>query len=109
MILYLSCTGNTLWAVRQLAAATGERIINIPDCPKGPLQYHLADNERLGLCFPVHGWRVPKIVCEAISRLDISLKGHYVYSLCTCGDDIGETFDLLRKQLAAVNIPLHAS
>lgn len=109
MIFYLSCTGNTLWAVQQLAAATGERTVHIPECPTGTLHYSLAPHERIGFCFPVHGWRVPRIVKEMISRLDIAAEGHYVYSLCTCGDDIGETFDLLRQQLATVNIPLQAT
>jgi len=77
MIFYFSGTGNTRWAAQQLAEATGERLLFIPEQMKGNCHYELEENERLGFCFPTHGWMPPKIVLNFISRLEINARGHY--------------------------------
>ncbi len=110
MILYLSSTGNTGWAAKAIAEATGDRLLFIPELIRSKqYEFTLAEGERLGLCFPVHGWRPPVIVREFIKRLSINAKGHYVYALCTAGDNIGETMDILRDDLKAKGLPLDAS
>lgn len=110
MIFYLSDTGNTGWAARTIAEATGDRLLFIPELlRKGPLTFTLADGERLGFCFPVHGWRPPKIVREFVRQLSVLAEGHYVYALCTAGDNIGETMDIFRSDLAAKGIALNAA
>ena len=109
MIFYLSDTGNTGWAAKAIAEATNDKLLFIPEqLRSGQLEFSLQERERLGFCFPVHGWRPPKIVREFIRRLSIDAKGHYVYALCTAGDNIGETMDILRKDLSAKDIPLNA-
>lgn len=109
MIFYLSDTGNTGWAAKAIAEATGDKLLFIPKLLReGQCSFTLEEGERLGFCFPVHGWRPPKIVREFIRRLSISAEGHYVYALCTAGDNIGETMDILRKDLSAKNIQLNA-
>lgn len=109
MIFYLSDTGNTGWAVKAIAAATHDKMLFIPDLLRsGQDAFTLQEGERLGFCFPVHGWRPPMIVREFIRRLSVEASGHYVYALCTAGDNIGETMDILRKDLSIKNIPLHA-
>lgn len=101
MIFYFSGTGNTLWAARQLATATAERLVAIAAC-KGDPTFTLADGERVGFCFPVHGWQPPHIVRDFIRRMDIAnADGHYCYALCTCGDSIGVTMEMLNGELAA--------
>ena len=72
MIFYFSGTGNTRWAAEQLAAATNERLLFIPDELQGDCTYTLHADERLGFCFPVHGWQSPHIVRQFISRLTIT-------------------------------------
>ncbi len=110
MILYLSSTGNTGWAAKAIAEATGDRLLFIPELTRtGQHEFTLAESERLGVCFPVHGWRPPVIVREFIKRLNIkNAEGHYVYALCTAGDNIGETMDILREDLKAKGLPLNA-
>ncbi|MCR4765102.1 MAG: 4Fe-4S dicluster domain-containing protein, partial [Bacteroidaceae bacterium] len=57
-------------------------------------------NERLGFCFPTHGWMPPTIVRNFINKLHISnVEGHYCYALTTCGDDIGQCMKELQKAL----------
>lgn len=110
MIFYLSCTGNTLWAARRLADATGERLIDIAASGDNEHRYTPAAGERIGFCFPVHGWRPPLIVRHFIGRLVIDdSQGHYCYALCTAGDNIGETVDLLRNDLIERGIRLDSA
>ena len=102
MIFYFSGTGNTRWAAEELARITGERLLFIPEELNGRCEYTLADGERIGFCFPVHGWQPPHIVREFIRQLEIrNNEGHYCYALVTCGDSIGRTMEMLNKELKA--------
>lgn len=104
MIFYFSGTGNTLWAARKLAEATGETLIPMAEAAPGT-QYTLAEGERIGFCFPVHGWRPPQIVRRFVANLLIAnAEGHYCYALCTCGDSIGKTMEILNTDLAACGL-----
>lgn len=109
MIFYFSATGNTRWAAQRLAEATGERLIDMArPLPTAP-PYTLQPDERVGFCFPVHGWRPPGLVRSFVGQLSLQTRGHYVYALCTAGDTIGETIDLFRADLAARGIGLDAA
>ncbi|MCR5198847.1 MAG: EFR1 family ferrodoxin [Prevotella sp.] len=109
MIFYFSGTGNTRWAAEQLAAATHERLLSIADELNTPCDYTLAEQERIGFCFPVHGWQPPHIVREFISRMTIhGAAGHYAYALCTCGDSTGLAVKMLTKELALKGIGLQS-
>jgi NAD-dependent dihydropyrimidine dehydrogenase PreA subunit/flavodoxin len=101
MIFFFSGTGNTRWAAERIAEATGERLLFIPDELKGPCTYQLADGERVGFCFPVHGWQPPRIVRRFIRKMQLNGQASYCYALVTCGDSIGRTMEMLSKELAA--------
>lgn len=110
MIILLSCTGNTLWAARQICDATGDRLLNVAERPEGEVSITLADGERLSFMFPVHGWRPPMVLREFISRLHINnVEGHFVYTVCTAGDTIGETVSILRRDLGARGITVDSA
>ena len=107
MIFYFSGTGNTRWAAEELARATGEELLFIPDELQGPCHYHLREQERVGFCFPVHGWQPPRIVRTFIKKMTIdAADGHYCYALVTCGDSIGRTMEMLAKELSARGLHL---
>jgi ferredoxin len=109
MIFYFSGTGNTRWAAEQIARATGDRLLFIPDELQGDCLYTLGDDERIGFCFPVHGWQPPRIVRRFVRRLVIEgAQGHYCYALSTCGDSIGRSMELLAKELGQRGITLHS-
>lgn len=100
MIFYFSGTGNTKWVAEQLAAATGEQLLYIPDeLKKGSLRYTLGEGERLGICFPTHGWQPPRIVREFIRKATF-LSASYVYAVTTCGDNMGYAMRILNKELS---------
>lgn len=125
MIFYFSGTGNTKWAASKLAAATREDLISIAPYMRADDSSHnlaepfiLKENERLGFVFPVHGWRVPKLVREFISKMKIQrepsdasaenkakaddcLKNRpFAYCVCTAGDSIGLTIENLNKMIS---------
>lgn len=130
MIFYFSGTGNTKWAASKLAAATREDLISIaPYMREDDSSHNLAEpfilkeNERLGFVFPVHGWRVPKLVREFICKMKIlrepiqrepsdataenkakaddNLKNRpFAYCVCTAGDSIGLTIENLNEVIS---------
>ena len=125
MIFYFSGTGNTRWAAIKLATATHERLIDIAEemrlIKKSGAQYTepfiLEKGERLGFVFPVHGWRVPRLVRDFLSRLVVALptddvssadssarktpyQAPFTYTVCTAGDSIGLTIENLNAVLA---------
>ncbi len=106
MIFYFSGTGNTRWAAEQLAQHTNEKLLFIPDEQHGDCHYTLKPDERIGFCFPTHGWQPPRIVREFIRRLHIEQSaGHYCYALTTCGDSIGKTMEILNEELKRAALP----
>ena len=107
MIFYFSGTGNTKWAAERLAEITGEELFFIPEIAGSDCHFLLQEDERIGFCFPVHGWRPPFLVREFIKNLTFeNAKGHFCYILCTAGDNIGETVRLFQKDLSGIG--LHA-
>ena len=105
MIFYFSGTGNTKWVAQQLAEATGDPLLFIPEeLQKGDLTYTLKSGEALGFCFPTHGWQPPRIVREFIRRAQFTVESPsslnpYCYAVTTCGDNMGEAMTILNREL----------
>ena len=99
MIFYFSSTGNSRWAARELAKATGEELVSIPDVMSSDCNFVLNPAERIGFVFPIHGWRPPLIVLKFVEKLKIDYNGHYCYALVTAGDNIGLAMDYFSHAL----------
>lgn len=107
MIFYFSGTGNTAWLARQVAQATGEQLVSIADSLHGDGRYGLQSDERIGVFFPVHGWRPPFIVRDFVRNLRIEQgPDNYCYAFATCGDDVGLTFDVIADDLRLAGLRL---
>ena len=109
MIFFFSGTGNTRFIASRLAEATGDHLVSIAQAMvDGKFDYCLEAGERIGFCFPIHGWRPPFIVRDFIRRLSLQgyVDGTYCYAFATCGDDVGLTYDYLTEDLNAVGIRL---
>ena len=89
----------------EIAKAIGEELLFIPDLLKeGHFEFRLKAGERLGFCFPTHGWQPPRIVRQFIEQLRISTEGDntpFCWALTTCGDNMGEAMTILNRELAA--------
>ena len=123
MIFYFTGTGNTRWVAGQIAEAIGEELFYIPDLMRaGRYAFTLSEGERIGFCFPTHGWQPPRIVREFIREMKVfrppltppNLGGEvnspsysggennsFCWALTTCGDNMGEAMTILNKELAA--------
>lgn len=105
MIFYFSGTGNTRWVATEIAKAIGEELLFIPDLLReNRFEFTLKEGERLGFCFPTHGWQPPRIVREFIRQLLLDRQPDYCWALTTCGDNMGEAMTILNKELAKVGL-----
>ena len=111
MILYFSGTGNSKWAAKTLALETGDTLVSIPEVINSNCSFTLEKDEHVGFIFPIHGWRVPSIVKEFITKLTIKTKGedtshikHYCFCLVTAGDTIGKAIERFQQQLKSVTV-----
>lgn len=99
MIFYFSGTGNSKWIAEQLSKEQKEDLIFIPEAlQNGNLTFSLKEDEKLGFVFPVYSWGPPPIVLDFIKRISLSgYVGQYMFFVCSCGDDIGLTQQVLLK------------
>lgn len=119
MIFYFSGTGNTRWAAQKVAAATADRLVNIAEemlaaetaqASDPQFTYTLAQDERIGFFFPVHGWRPPRLVLDFLDRLHLTnADSHYAYVVCTAGDNVGEAVSILEKRLQTIGIKIDSA
>ncbi len=109
MIFYFSGTGNTRWVAQQLSEATSEPLVDLAQALRqGALHYTLQDGERLGFCFPTHGWQPPRLVRRFVREAAIQCRPDtYTYAVTTCGDSAGKIMDIFNKELRRKG--LHAS
>lgn len=107
MIFYFTGTGNSLQVAKNIAQHTNERLISISHCGKN--EFTLEQNEIIGFVYPVYAWAPPKIVLQFIKNLKISnYDNNYVFSVVTCGDNIGNTMKLVKRNLKKAGLPLHS-
>ena len=67
--------------------------------------FNIPPDERIGIFFPVHGWRPPKLVRQFVSRLHITnAEKHYCYIICTAGDTVGKATNMLKQQLMSCGL-----
>ena len=107
MIFCFSATGNSLWAARCLAQATGERIVDIPTATdRAEFSYSLRYGERIGWVFPIHSWGIPPLVENFIDKVSIEgiTGATYCYMLATCGDDCGLAARMLATRLRTITL-----
>ena len=115
MILYLSGTGNTRWVAERIARMTGEeRVVDVAFYGGRLPRISLSAGEPLGIFYPVHGWRSPKFLRTVLQNLSVDVSSRYAdkslfYAVCTVGDTVGESMDILRKDLERRGIPLDAT
>ena len=117
MIFFFSGTGNSRWAAQHLAEAIGDEAVDLAALMYGVegvrqarFVCKLKDDERIGFCFPIHGWQPPHIVRQFWRLLDIvAEKKPYCYIVCTCGDNTGNALDIAERELRSCGLSLDAA
>lgn len=110
MIFYFSGTGNSLEAAKSIANYNDERFTSISkemNSKDGNFEYTLKDNEVIGFVFPVYAWAPPKMVLQFIEKLKFSnYNNNYIFSVATCGENIGNTMKVLDNCLNKKGVKL---
>lgn len=110
MIFYFSGTGNSLYVAKNIANKQGEKIISISkemNLSKESYHYELKENENIIFIYPIYAWAPPKIVLDFIDKLKFkNYKNNYITSIATCGENIGNTMNLLSKKLNSKGLKL---
>lgn len=112
MIFYLSCTGNTKWVAESIAGPLDERMVDVAEAVGGSCTYSIEEGEVLGFCFPVHGWRPPRVLLDFIGRLVIdsgAAQRPYTFAVCTEGDTVGQAMDIFVSACAGRGIQIDMS
>jgi NAD-dependent dihydropyrimidine dehydrogenase PreA subunit len=111
MIFYFSGTGNSLYVAEKLHEAEGEELINIADAlNENQFKYKVADDEKVGIVFPVYYYGLPTIVSKFISQLTLeNYEKPFVYTVITCGSSIGHADKMLANLLKQRNLQLNST
>jgi ferredoxin len=100
MIFYFSGCGNSRHVAETLATGLNDQLVFIPEAEReNRYEYTLAEEERLGFVFPIYSWAPPKLVLDFIGKMNLNAKPSYVYFVCTCGDNCGQTEKVFRQSL----------
>lgn len=112
MVFYFSGTGNSLQAAKSIGDYNREKLISIAEemnSKDGDFEYVLAEYEKIGFVFPVYAWGPPAVVLNFIEKLQFhNYKDNYVFSVVTCGENIGNTMKVLNKYLNKKGLELHS-
>lgn len=113
MIFYFSGTGNSLYVAKDLAKNNNETLISISALVrenKASYQYTLKDDEAVGFVYPIYAWAPPKMVLEFIEKLEFkNYKDNYIFSVATCGANIGNTVKIIEKILENKKMELNSA
>lgn len=110
MIFYFSGTGNSLQVAKNIGKQNNEEVISIAammNSKDDKFEYNLKDNEVIGFVYPIYAWAPPKMVFDFIHKLRLNdYKDNYIFSVATCGANIGNTMKVLDKRLREKNLNL---
>lgn len=110
MIFYYSGCGNSRFIAKSIAEALDERLVFIPEAQRNKCyDYDLSENEMLGFVYPIYSWRPPHLVEEFVRDLNVNGKPSYVWTAVTCGDNVGETEEIFRKELSDKGFDMRAA
>jgi len=108
MIFYFSGTGNSLYVAKNVAKLNDESLISIADAmnnKNGIGEYDLKENELIGFIYPIYAWAPPKMVIKFIEGLKLNnYKNNYIFTIATCGENIGNTMKVLDNCLKRRNL-----
>lgn len=105
MIYYYSGCGNSRWIANEIAQSTQDKLLFIPEISETEQSI---EGQSIGFVFPIYSWAAPQVVEDFILKTQWSGTPKYVWFACTCGDEMGKTFDTFTKTLKKVGLTLNA-
>lgn len=110
MIFYFSGTGNSLQIAKEIASFNQTSIFSITSAIRSFVsnyEYELEDDEVIGFVYPVYAWAPPKQVMDFIDKLKFkNYNNNYIFTVATCGENIGNTIEVIKKALSKKNLTL---
>lgn len=102
MIFYFSGTGNSQAIATEVSKSQNEKMIAISQATQlKTFNYSLQENEKVIFIFPIYAWAPPQLVLDFINELSFNGKTpSYISVIVTCGDNIGETEQLVENLLS---------
>jgi NAD-dependent dihydropyrimidine dehydrogenase PreA subunit/flavodoxin len=112
MIFYFSGTGNSLQVAKCIGEHNNEKLISIARVMNngaGGFEYTLEDNEAIGFVYPIYSWAPPRMVLNFIEKLRFkNYKNNYIFSVASCGSNIGNTMKKVNECLKNKNLTLNS-
>jgi len=93
-IFYFTGTGNSLWAARRIAAASGGA--GLLSLNAGRRIEDAAGSEAVGLVFPVHIWGLPRRIAAFAGSLPLNDRRYYFAAAANAGQPAGTLLQLER-------------
>lgn len=111
MIFYFSGTGNSLYAAQKLHEADGGELIDMAGAlNEKRFEYKVAEDEKIGIVFPVYFYGLPTIVDEFMDKLTVESAGNqFIYTIVTCGGSIGKADKMIADKLKQKNLQLNSA
>lgn len=111
MIFYFTGTGNSGYVASEIAKANDDRIVSISKLinEKENLEFTLKEDEIIGFIFPIYAWGPPKMVIDFIRKVKFNnYKNNYIFSIATCGANIGNAIGIIEKEFNKKNMKLNS-
>ena len=112
MIYYFSGTGNSKFAANKIGRELNIKTISLNDNLKNEINF--LDNELddyLGFVFPTYDYDIPYVIKDYLKEIEIKniKENTFVFSIFTCGEKTGSSYDTLNKILKNKNIKLSSA
>lgn len=110
MIFYFTGTGNSAYIAEEIAKKTNDKVVSISKLVnENNYDINLEKDENIGFIFPIYAWAPPAMVIEFIKKVKFNnLSSNYIFSVATCGANIGNAMKYVDKALESKNLNLHS-
>ncbi|MGL4669640.1 MAG: EFR1 family ferrodoxin [Methanobacteriaceae archaeon] len=111
MIFYFTGTGNSLYVAKKIQEIDGDEIVDMGKAlNEKKFNYKIKKGEKIGIVAPVYFFGLPNIVSEFINQIMLEIdENPFVYTVITCGGNIGNADKDVSNLLKLKNLQLDAS
>lgn len=96
MILYYSGTGNSAYVAKRIAAALNDDCENLFERLKNNNTHEINSDKAFVIVTPTYGWQIPHILRDWLYNTKLT-GSKDIYFVMTCGGEIGNSAQYVRK------------